>query len=152
MEKKMIAKEDRRGEDAATNTRPLKAFAIRAACATLNKLLFVGWLVVTLNVGLMLSANAAESSLKFAGIPFAPGSTVRANVPLSAQEKSFAAQGGNPVPQSAVAVLATPANFDPGKSWPVLVTLSTRDGRRQNRDDLIEFYRRAALSEGWVLL
>src|SRR5213592_782296 len=152
MEKKMIAKEDRRGEDAATNTRPLKAFAIRAACARLNKLLFVGWLVVPLNVGLMLSANAAESSLKFAGIPFSPGSTVRANVPLSAQEKSYAGQGGNPVPQSAVAVLATPANFDPRKSWPVLVVCSTSDFKRQNRDDLVDFYRRVGLAEGWVLL
>jgi len=152
MEKKMIAKEDRRGEDAATNTRPLKAFAIRAACATLNKLLFVGWLVVTLNVGLMLSANAAESSLKFAGIPFSPGSTVRANVPLSAQEKSYAGQGGNPVPQSAVAVLATPVNFDPRRSWPVLVPCSTSDFKRQNRDDLVDFYRRVGLAEGWVLL
>src|SRR5438128_6960207 len=152
MEKKMIAKEDRRGEDAATNTRPLKAFAIRAACATLNKLLFVGWLVVTLNVGLMLSANAAESSLKFAGIPFSPGSTVRANVPLNAQEKSYAGQGGNPVPQSAVAVLATPVNFDPRRSWPVLVPCSTSDFKRQNRDDLVQFYRRLGLAEGWVLL
>src|SRR2546430_9660096 len=152
MKKKMIAKEDRRGEDAATNTRPLKAFASRAACATLNKLLFVGWLVVTLNVGLMLSANAAESSLKFAGIPFSPGSTVRANVPLSAQEKSYAGQGGNPVPQSAVAVLATPVNFDPRRSWPVLVPCSTSDFKRQNRDDLVQFYRRVGLAEGWVLL
>src|SRR5438128_3165751 len=152
MKKKMIAKEDRRGEDAATNTRPLKAFASRAACATLNKLLFVGWLVVTLNVGLMLSANAAESSLKFAGIPFSPGSTVRANVPLNAQEKSYAGQGGNPVPQSAVAVLATPVNFDPRRSWPVLVPCSTSDFKRQNRDDLVQFYRRVGLAEGWVLL
>ncbi len=77
---------------------------------------------------------------------------MRANVPLSAQEKSLAAQGGNPVPQSAVAVLATPANFDPRKSWPVLVVCSTSDFKRQNRDDLVDFYRRVGLAEGWVLL
>jgi predicted esterase len=118
----------------------------------MNRLLLVGQLVVALDVCSTFSANAAESSLKFASVPFSPGSTVRANVALSAQEKSFAGQGGNPVPQGAVAVLATPANFDPRKSWPVLVTFSTRDSRRQNRDDLVDFYRRVGLAEGWALL
>jgi surfactin synthase thioesterase subunit len=56
------------------------------------------------------------------------------------------------VPQSAVAVLATPANFDPRKSWPVLVPCSTSDFKRQNRDDLVQFYQRAGLAGGWVLL
>src|SRR5439155_8993654 len=150
MKKEMIAKKVGRNEDAASPSRT--GTITRDACATWNKLLFVGWLVVPLNVGLMLSANAAESSLKFAGIPFSPGSTVRANVPLNPQEKPYAGQGGNPVPQSAVAVLATPANFDPRKSWPVLIAFSTNDFKRQNRDDLVEFYRRVGLGEGWVLL
>ena len=140
----MIAKIVRRGEDAATNT--------RHACATLNRLLLIGQVVVALNVCSTLAAKAAEPSLKFAGVPFSPGSTVRADVPLSAQEKSYAGQGGNPVPQSAVAVLATPANFDPRKSWPVLVPCSTSDFKRQNRDDLVQFYQRVGLAEGWVLL
>jgi hypothetical protein len=90
--------------------------------------------------------------LAFAGVAFSPGSTVKANVPLSAEEKSLASQGGNPVPPNAVAVLATPSNFDPRKSWPVLVVCSTSDFKRQNRDDLVEFYRRVGLAEGWVLL
>jgi hypothetical protein len=49
-------------------------------------------------------------------------------------------------------VLATPANFDPNKSWPVLVICSTSDFKRQNRDDLRDFYKRTGLAEGWVLL
>jgi hypothetical protein len=118
----------------------------------LNRLLFVGQLVVTLNIVSTLAAEAAQASFNFAGVPFSPGSTVRANVPLSAQEKSLAGQGGNLVPQNAVAVLATPANFDPKKSWPVLVACSTSDFKRQNRDDLVDFYRRVGLAEGWVLL
>jgi hypothetical protein len=105
-----------------------------------------------LNVGSTPGAEAAGASFKFAGVSFSPGSTVRANVPLNAQEKSLAAQGGNAVPQSAVAVLATPANFDPTKSWPVLIICSTSDFKRQNRDDLVDFYRRVGLAEGWVLL
>jgi len=90
--------------------------------------------------------------LTFAGVAFSPGSTVKANVQLSAQEKSLAGQGGNAVPPNAVAMLATPSNFDPRRSWPVLVVCSTSDFKRQNRDDLVEFYRRTGLAEGWVVL
>jgi hypothetical protein len=139
----MIARKVRRGEDAATKSprRPL-----------LNRLLFFARLVVALSVVSTLSAEAAGAPFSFAGVAFSPGSTVKANVPLSAQEKPYAAQGGNPVPPNAVAVLATPANFDPTKSWPVLVICSTSDFKRQNRDDLADFYRRVGLAEGWVLL
>ena len=140
----MVVKKVRPCEDAATN--------MRDACATLNRLLIVGRLVLSLNVISTLAAGAADASFKFAGVPFSPGSTVRANVPLSAEEKSYAGQGGNPVPQSAVAVLATPANFNLRKSWPVLIICSTSDFKRQNRDDLVDFYRRVGLAEGWVLL
>jgi hypothetical protein len=98
------------------------------------------------------SATATEGSLKFAGVAFSPGSMVKVNVPLSAPEKSLAGQGGNVVPPNAVAVLATPANFDPRKSWPVLVICSTSDFKRQNRNDLVDFYRTVGLAEGWILL
>ncbi len=118
----------------------------------MNRLLLIGQLAVTLNLLATFVTEAAEASLNFAGVPFSPGSTVRANVPLNTQEKSLAGQGGNPVPQSAVAVLATPRNFDPKKSWPVLVICSTSDFKRQNRDDLADFYRRVGLAEDWVLL
>jgi len=107
---------------------------------------------VTLNVISVVAADSAQAALNFAGVTFSPGSTVQANVPLSAQAKSYAGQGGNPVPASAVAVLATPANFDPSKSWPFLIICSTSDFKRQNRDDLVQFYRRVGLAEGWVLL
>ena len=118
----------------------------------LNRLILIGQIVVILNVVATSGAGAAQASLNFAGTSFSPGSTVQANVPLSAQEKSLAAQGGNIVPPAAVAVLATPANFDPRKSWPVLVICSTSDFKRQNRDDLVQFYRRVGLAEGWVVL
>ncbi|MEP7015633.1 MAG: hypothetical protein ABI925_09345, partial [Verrucomicrobiota bacterium] len=100
----------------------------------------------------VFNAAAARGSFEFAGVPFSPGATVRANVPLNAQEKSFATEGGNSAPPSAIAVLATPPNFDPRKNWPVLIILSTSDFKRQNRDDLAAFYRKVGLAEGWVLL
>jgi hypothetical protein len=116
---------------------------------TQTQLLLVNGLILLLHAG---SIAATEGPLKFAGVTFSPGSTVKANVPLSAQEKSLAAQGGNSVPPNVVAALATPSNFDPRKSWPILVICSTSDFKRQNRDDLVQFYRTVGVAEGWVLL
>jgi len=118
-----------------------------------NRVFLLARLILVLSIESgAVTAWAAEASMSFGGVAVSPGSIVKANVPLSAQEKSLATQGGNPVPQNAVAVLSTPANFDPRKSWPVLVICSTSDFKRQNRDDLVEFYRRVGLAEGWVLL
>jgi hypothetical protein len=110
-------------------------------------------LVLTLSLASALPATGGEKSgLKFAGVSMSPGATVRANVPLTAQEKSYAAEGGNNVPANAVAVIAVPRNFDPQKTWPVLIVFSTNDFQRSNRDDLVDFYRSAALAEGYVVL
>jgi hypothetical protein len=119
------------------------------ACGTRARVISLLGLIVLLHAG---SVAAIGGSLTFAGVAFSPGSTVKANIPLTAQEKSLAGQGGNTVPPNAVAMLATPSNFDPRKSWPVLVVCSTSDFKRQNRDDLVDFYRRVGLAEGWVLL
>jgi hypothetical protein len=116
---------------------------------TRTTLLLLVALILLIRAG---SGEGAEGPLKFAGVGFSPGSTVKANVPLSAQQKSLAGQGGNVVPPNGVAILAIPSNFDPRKSWPVLVVCSTSDFKRQNRDDLVDFYRRVGLAEGWVLL
>lgn len=118
-------------------------------CGTRARLLSVTGLTLLIH-GASVAATAA--SLTFAGVALSPGSTVKANVPLSAEEKSLATQGGNAVPPYAVAVLATPSNFDPQKTWPVLIVCSTSDSKRQNRDDLVDFYRRVGLAEGWVVL
>jgi hypothetical protein len=123
--------------------------ASQHVCGTRARLFSVAGLILLLHAG---SVAATAGSLTFAGVAFSPGSTIKANVPLSAQEKSLAGQGGNVVPPNAVAMLATPSNFDPRKSWPVLVVCSTSDFKRQNRDDLVQFYRTVGLAEGWVLL
>src|ERR1700747_1646026 len=118
-------------------------------CGTRARLFSVIGLILLLHAG---SVAAIAGSLTFAGVAFSPGSTVKANVPLSAQEKSLAATGGNAVPPNGVVMLATPSNFDPRKGWPVLVICSTSDFKRQNCDDLVQFYRTTGLAEGWVLL
>ncbi len=142
--------EVRFGEDAGPSRTGISSR--RDAYAAPNRLHLWVLLVLILSLISTFTVDTAAASLKFGAVPFSPGSTVRANVPMSPQEKSYAAQGGNPVPANAVAVLATPSNFDPTKSWPVLVICSTSDFKRQNRDDLADFYRRVGLSEGWVLL
>lgn len=99
-----------------------------------------------------ISPCAISAGLNFAGVPLVPGANVRANVPLSALEKSYVSEGGNAVPPHTVAVLAVPAGFDPKKSWPVLVVFSTSDFKLQNRDDLVNLYGPTAVAEGWVVI
>ena len=113
------------------------------------RIILMAELILLLHAG---TVTATSASLTFAGVAFSPGSTVKANVPLSTQEKSLASHGRNAVPPNAVAMLATPSNFDPRKSWPILVICSTSDFKRQNRDDLVQFYRSVGLHEDWVLL
>jgi hypothetical protein len=94
----------------------------------------------------------AQSGAAFAGVPVRPGGTVTANVPLDATQQRYVSEGGNAVPRHAIATLAVPRSFTPDKSWPVLVVISTSDFKRRNRDDLVQFYRDAALAEEWLLL
>ena len=97
-------------------------------------------------------APAQTSRASFAGVPVSPGATIRAHVPLSAQQQSYVSEGGNAVPPHTVATFAAPPGFNPAKPWPVLVVLSTSDFKRQNQMDLTQFYREAAFAEGWALL
>lgn len=96
-------------------------------------------------------ARTAQAGLTFEGVLVQPGKSTTAVVPLSAEEKTYAAIGGNRVPEKAIAVLTVPANFDPQKTWPVLVVLSTSDFQRDNRHD-IPYYSTEALSENWIVL
>jgi hypothetical protein len=108
-----------------------------------------GVVVVALAVAGLVPALSKGAT--FAGVPIAPGETVRVNVPLSNLQKSYVAEGGNRPPPSAVAVLALPPGFDPEKTWPVLVVLSSSDNRHQNRDSLYQ-YRSSAFAQGWVVI
>ncbi|OLD87635.1 MAG: hypothetical protein AUG81_08525 [Verrucomicrobia bacterium 13_1_20CM_4_54_11] len=102
--------EVRFGEDAGPSRTGISSR--RDAYAAPSRLHLWVLLVLILSLISTFTVDTAAASLKFGAVPFSPGSTVRANVPLS--------------PQS--------------------------DFKRQNRDDLADFYRRVGLSEGWVLL
>ena len=107
----------------------------------------IAFLSLVYAVGPLFAAD-----LRFAGVRIKPGMTVRAEVPLNGTERSYASDATKNVPGTAVAVIAIPRDFDPHKTWPVLVVFSTSDFNRLNRDDLVQFYRDAALSQGWVVL
>jgi hypothetical protein len=108
--------------------------------------------LIALGLLAVFPATAAEeSTATFQGVAVQPGKTISVPVPLSPEEKSFAAIGGNRVPANAVAVLSVPPGFDPRKSWPVLVVFSTSDFKRENRGD-IPFYVTEALGENWIVL
>src|SRR5687768_6972392 len=106
--------------------------------------------VVALLIVALPTKVPAQGAL-FQGVAVQPGKTISVSVPLSPEQKTFAAIGGNQVPPNAVAVLAVPPGFDPSGVWPTLVVFSTSDFQRQNRGD-IPFYIKEALSEGWLIL
>jgi pimeloyl-ACP methyl ester carboxylesterase len=123
--------------------------------ATINSLLYATmtrFSTVTAFVTVLTLVNVDAAGLRFAGVPISPGRTVKADVRLSANNQSYASDAVRHVPETAVAVIGVPLKFDPRKTWPVLVVFSTSDFKRLNRDDLVDFYRDAALKEGWVII
>jgi hypothetical protein len=90
-------------------------------------------------------------STSLAGLRTQPGAVVRNEVALDSQERSYAAERGNAAPANAIVSIAVPAGFEPKKSWPVLVVLSTSDFNRKNSDD-ISFYLQSAMAEKWIVL
>jgi hypothetical protein len=71
--------------------------------------------------------------------------------PVPAYNQEYAATGGNPRPLSGRLLMFFPSNFDPHRSWPLLVVTSTTDGERTSPMDA-PAYRATANSEGWIVL
>jgi hypothetical protein len=92
---------------------------------------------------------AAAASL--AGHQVSPGGTLDFQFPLSNYLQEYAAQGGNPRPTTGRALLMFPKNFDPARSWPILIVSSTTDFDRTSPMDA-PFYRDAAIAEDWIVL
>jgi hypothetical protein len=110
------------------------------------------FLLVSLVASLAPGSPAFSAGLSFAGVPLTPGGTVRVSVPLSDVEKTYVAEGGNVVPPYTLATLAVPRGFDPNKTCPVLIVFSSSDHLYPNWFDMIGWYRKTALAEGWALL
>jgi hypothetical protein len=86
-----------------------------------------------------------------AGRPVQGGATLEIRFPVAKTFQDLAAEGGNPRVEIGRAVLTFPLGFDPARHWPILVVTSTSDFNRTSPMDA-EWYRRPALTEGWVVL
>jgi hypothetical protein len=86
-----------------------------------------------------------------AGQQVQPSGKIEISFPVSNYFQGIASQAGNPRPQTGRAVVAFPAGFDPSRSWPILIVTSTSDFNRTSAMD-VDWYRRPATAEGWVVL
>src|SRR5437867_1213442 len=105
--------------------------------------------IALLAVNQLLSASAVAATL--AGHSVQGGATLDFQFPINKFFQDYAAQGGNPRPTTGRALLMFPKNFDPARSWPILIVTSTTDLDRTSIMDA-PWYRDAAIKEGWVVL
>lgn len=82
-------------------------------------------------------------------IPVIPGAVASFEVPLSIPQQRAAITGGNPAITNARVALGVPPNFDPQKSWPLLIISATVDA---SSIELLGAYQREALAAGWVVM
>ncbi len=80
-----------------------------------------------------------------------PGTTLDFQFPIGKYFQDYAAIGGNQRPTTGRALITFPKNFDPKRSWPILIVTSTTDyGRTSTMDE--PWYQDPALAEGWMVL
>ena len=102
-------------------------------------------------IALALNPCSAGTAMTLLGQPVRPGGTIEVRFPIDKQFQDVAAADGNPRPAEGKALLSFPKGFDPARTCPILVVLSTADAGRTNMEDA-PFYERAAMAEGWLLL
>lgn len=93
-----------------------------------------------------VSAQAASSS---SDLPVKPGEVIQFDAPLSASEQRQAMEDSNPATTTARVALGVPADFDPAKSWPLLIISATVDA---SSIELLGAYQQDALAAGWVIM
>jgi hypothetical protein len=98
----------------------------------------------------LCSLNAADAA-SLAGQQIQPGGKIEIHFPVSKYFQDIASQAGNPRPETGRAVLTFPAGFDPSRPWPILIVTSTSDFDRTSAMD-VDWYRRPATAEGWIVL
>jgi hypothetical protein len=96
-----------------------------------------------------VATPATSASSNTAALAPTPGEILTLEVPLSAKRRAEAAKDGNTRLAHAKMAIAVPQNFDPQKSWPVLVISNTE--AYSNIDSMRQF-KDAAIAEGWVIM
>src|SRR5256886_11803235 len=115
------------------------------------KIEFTPWAIADawLAVNPLFFASAVAATL--AGHQIQSGGTLDFQFPISNYFRESAAQGGNPKPTTGPALIFFPKNFDPARSWPILIVTSTADLERTSVMDA-PWYQDAAMKEGWIVL
>jgi len=104
-------------------------------------------LLFLLSLGLTSLSEAAT----LGGQQVQAGGRIEIHFPVSKYFQDIASQAGNPRPETGHAVLTFPAGFDPARTWPILIVTSTSDFNRTSAMD-VDWYRKPATAEGWVVL
>ncbi len=94
---------------------------------------------------------AVGDATTLAGQTVTGGGMVDIRFPVDKYFQDYAAEGGNPRPDTGRAVVMFPPGFDPARPWPILIVTSTTDAHRTSPMDA-NWYRRPATAEGWVVL
>lgn len=100
---------------------------------------------------LFLLVAASSGAATLAGQQVPPGGKIEIRFPVSKYFQDIASQAGNPRPETGRAVLTFPSGFDPSRTWPILIVTSTSDFNRTSAMD-VDWYRKPATAEGWVVL
>jgi hypothetical protein len=106
-------------------------------------------IVIAAAAALLRSSDGKAATLR--GQPVRGGGALDLQFSLSDYFQQHAAQGGNPRPTTGRALIFFPKNFDPARSWPILIVTSTADFERTSIMDA-PFYQDAATNEGWIVL
>lgn len=84
---------------------------------------------------------------------YVPGEVTEFEIPLSLGERRNIGRGNIARTDRALCAVAVPRDFDPGRTWPVLVVSATSDpGYNSSRLWLRERYADTALAAGWVVV
>jgi hypothetical protein len=90
-------------------------------------------------------------SATLAGQTVPPGQTLDIRFPVDKFFQDYAAAGGNPRPTTGRALISFPKGFEPSRTWPILIAISTADNHRTNPMDA-PFYQEPGTAEGWIVL
>ncbi|HLW34114.1 MAG TPA: hypothetical protein VKS98_00490 [Chthoniobacterales bacterium] len=93
----------------------------------------------------------ACNSATLAGQTVRPGGTLDIRYPLDKYFQDYAASGNNTRPTTGHALISFPKNFDPARTWPILIIVSTADYHWTNAMSAPP-YQQAGISEGWIVL
>jgi len=91
------------------------------------------------------------NSMTLNGVELVPGKRIEyeADIPVALQKE--ASKDGNPTPVKSRAVIALPANFDPAKTYPVLIINATSDGDASSVGHHRQYWE-AGIDRGWIVI